>query len=99
METQGHSGHNRLSEWELPEATRDMYDSPTTLFQLFIIDEIIDQICKEMNSYIAQKGNRPFRLDPKEFKSLIVVLLLSDNIPYPRYSMYWKMTKTAKIPL
>ena len=53
-----------LSEWELPVAARDMYDSPTTLFELFITVEIVDQICKETNSYADQKRNHSFKLDP-----------------------------------
>ena len=68
-----------------------MYDSHVTLFELFITDEIVNLICKETNSYAAQKGNHSFKLDPKKFKSLIAVLLLSSYIPHPRHSMYWEM--------
>ena len=46
-----------------PEAARDMYDSSTTLFELLITDEIVDQICKETNSYAFQRGNHSFKLD------------------------------------
>ena len=79
---------NKLNEWKYPEAVRDMHDSPVTFFELFTTDEIVNLICKETNSYAAQKGNHSFKLGPKEIKSFIAVLLLSGYIPYPRYSMY-----------
>lgn len=68
-----------------------MHDSPVTLFELFITNEFVNLICKKTNPYAAQKGNHSFKLDPKEFKSFIPVLLLSGYIPYPRRSMYWGM--------
>ena len=68
-----------------------MHDSPVTLFELFITNEFVNLICKKTNPYAAQKGNHSFKLDPKEFKSFIAVLLLSGYIPYPRRSMYWGM--------
>ena len=73
-----------------------MHDSPVTLFELFITDEIVNLICQETNSYAAQKGNHSFKLDPKEFKSFIVVSLLSCCIPYPRRSMYWEMRDDSR---
>ena len=73
-----------------------MHDSPVTLFELFITDEIVNLICKETNSYAAQKGNHSFKLDPKEFKSFIAVLLLRGYIPYPRRSMYWEMRDDSR---
>ena len=68
-----------------------MHDSPVTLFELFITDEIVNLICKETNSYAAQKGNHSFKLALKKIKTFIAVLLLSGYIPYPRRSMYWEM--------
>ena len=82
---------NELNEWKYPEAVRDMHDSSVTLFELFITDKIVNLISKETNSCAAQKGNLSFKLDPKEFKSSIAVLLLSGYIPYPRRSMCWEM--------
>ena len=87
---------NKLNEWIYPEAVQDMHDSPVTLFELFITDEIVNLISKETNSYAAQKGNRSSKLDPKEFKSFIAVLLLSGYIPYPRPSMYWEMRDDSR---
>ena len=73
-----------------------MHDSPVTLFELFITNEFVNLICKKTNPYAAQKGNHSFKLDPKEFKSFIVVLLLSCCIPYPRRSMYWEMRDDSR---
>ena len=80
-----------LSSWTSPEPVRDLYDSPVTLFELFMTDKLVDHICKETNAYAAQKGNHTFKIEPNELKSLLAVLLLSDNIPYPRRSVYWEM--------
>ena len=73
-----------------------MHDSPVNLFKLFITDETVNLICKETNSYVAQKGNQSFKLDPKEFKSFIAVLFLNGYIPYPRRSMYWEMRDDSR---
>ena len=73
-----------------------MHDSHVTLFELFITDEIANLICKEINSDAAQKGNHSFKLDPKEFKSFIALLLLRGYIQYPRRSMYWEMRDDSR---
>ena len=54
-------------------------------------DKLIDHICKETNTYAAQKGNHTFKIDSNEMKSFLAVLLLSGYIPYARRSMYWEM--------
>ena len=72
-----------------------MHDSPVTLFELFITDELVNLISKETNLY-AQKGNHSFKLNLKEFKLFIAVLLLSGYIPYPRPSMYWEMRDDSR---
>ena len=51
-------------------------------------DKLIDHICKEKNTYAAQKGNHTFKTDSDEMKSFLAVLLLSGYIPYARRSMY-----------
>ena len=73
-----------------------MHDSPVTLFELLITDKIVNIICTETNSYAAQKGNHSFKLDPKEFKSFIALLLLRGYIQYPRRSMYWEMRDDSR---
>ena len=52
-----------LSRWTSPEPLRDLHDSPVTLFELFMTDKLIDHICKETNTYAAQKGNHIFKID------------------------------------
>ena len=54
-------------------------------------DKLIDHICKEINTYAAQKGNHTFKIDSNEMKSFLAVLLLSGYIPYARRPMYWEM--------
>ena len=41
------------SRWAFPDPARDLYDSPLTLFELFLTDKLIDHICKETNTYTA----------------------------------------------
>ena len=59
--------------------------------QIFMTDKLIDHICKETNTYTAQKGNHTFKIDSNEMKSFLAVLLLSGYTPYVRRSMYWEM--------
>ena len=54
-------------------------------------EKLIDHICKETDTYAAQKGNHTFKIDSNEMKSFLAVLLLSGNKPYARRSMYWEM--------
>ena len=42
-----------LSRWAFPDPARDLYDSPLSLFELFLTDKLIDHICKETNTYAA----------------------------------------------
>ena len=73
-----------------------MHNSPVTLFELFIANEIVNLNCKETNSYAAQKGNHSLKFDPKKFKSFITVSPLSDYIPYPRRFMYLEMRDDSR---
>ena len=81
---------------ELPEAAQDMHDSLTAGFELFITVKTVHQIWQGTSSYAAQKENHSFKLDAKKFKLFMVVLFLSSYIPYPRCSMYWKMTEDSR---
>ena len=80
-----------MSRWSFPEPVRGLHDSPVTLFELFLTDKLIDHICKETNTYAAQKGNHTFKIDSNEIKPFLAVLLLSGYIPYARCSVYWDM--------
>ena len=73
---------------DFSEHVWDLHDFPATLFDLFMTDKLIDHICKEKNTYAAQKGNHTFKTDSDEMKSFLAVLLLSGYIPYARRSMY-----------
>ena len=80
-----------MGQWTFPEPVRGLHESPVTLFQLFITVKLVEHICKEINTYTAQKGNHTFKIDSNEMKSFLAVLLLSGYIPYARRSMNWKM--------
>lgn len=73
-----------------------MHDSLTAGFELFITVKTVHQIWQGTSSYAAQKENHSFKLDAKEFKLFMAVLFLSSYIPYPRCSMYWKMTEDSR---
>ena len=80
-----------FSQWTFPEPVRDLHDSPVTIFELFMTVKLIDHICKETNTYAAQKENHTFKIDSNAMKSFLAVLLLSGYIPYARRSVYWEM--------
>ena len=52
-----------MSWWTFPEPVRDLHDYPVTLFELFMTDKLIDDICKETNTYPAQNGNHTYKWD------------------------------------
>ena len=80
-----------LNRCTFAEPIRDLHDSPVPLFEIFMTDKLIDHVCKETNTYAAQKGNHTFKTDSNAMKSFLAVLHLSGYIPYPGRSMYWEM--------
>ena len=80
-----------LSRWTFPDLVQNLHDSHVTLFELFMTDKLIDRICKDTNTYVAQKGNHTFKSDSNEMKSFFAVLLSSGYIPYARRCLYWEM--------
>ena len=85
-----------LSRWTFPGLVQNLHDSSVTLFELFMTDKLIDHICKETNTYAAQKGSHTFKIDSNEMKSFLAVLLLSGYIPYARRFMYLEMFRYLK---
>ena len=54
-------------------------------------DKLIDHICKETNTYAAQKGNHTFKIDSNKMKPFLAVLLLGGYIQYARRSIYLEL--------
>ena len=82
---------DNLSPWTFPETARDLHYSSVTLFKFFMTDKLTEHICKETDTYAAQKENHAFKIDSNKMKSFFAVLLLSGYILYARRSMYWEM--------
>ena len=66
---------SKISEWELLELITQSKTSEWELLELITV-EFVDQICKGINSAAAQKENHSFKMNPKEFMSFTLRLLL-----------------------
>jgi len=67
------------------------HQTPTTLFELFFDDEIVDLIVVNTNNYARQdKGNHVFTTNADEIRIFLAVLLISGYSTLPRRTMYWE---------
>lgn len=75
---------------EIPSALSEKSFSPTTLFELFFDDDVIEMMRLNTNSYARQKGNHLFDVSPEEVKTFLAILLTSGYSVLPRRRMYWE---------
>ncbi|XP_065650420.1 piggyBac transposable element-derived protein 3-like [Hydra vulgaris] len=76
--------------WTIPPPKVENHLSPVSLFELFMIPEIMHRICNESKEYAAQKGHDNFDLDITSLKLFLSILLISGYAPLPRRPMYWE---------
>ena len=64
--------------------------TPTTLFELFFDDDILDMLTLNSIRYAQQKGNHSFHLTAENLKAFFAILLTSGTVPLPRRRMFWE---------
>ena len=63
----------RKIESENTQAT----DVPHRLFELFLVNEVINHLCKQSKIYTNSKGNFTFHNTSDEFRTFLTILLIS----------------------
>ena len=69
--------------------------SPTSFFELFFDEEVVELIITQSNLYAAQNG-KSTRIDAEELKLLLAIIIVSGYIPLPRRRMYWEDREDSK---
>lgn len=87
----------RVFPWTLPSPTLSSSDCPTTFFEKFFSEDLLDSICSETNRYAATKGKDSFRLDARELKLFLALLLASGYVRFPRKRMFWETAEDVSI--
>jgi len=88
-------GSNLLTQKPWPMITPPKFlrehQTPTTLFELFFDDEIVDVIVVNTNNYARQdKGNHVFTTNADEIRTFLAVLLISGYSTLLGGTMYWE---------
>ena len=87
--------HNEFT-WKLESPIVDKTNSPTTLFQKFFTDDILEQIRIESIKHAKFKGSHNFNVDVNTLKTFITVLLISVYVDLKRRPMFWENIVNAK---
>ena len=67
------------------------HQTPTTLFELFFDDELVDFIVTNTNNYARHdKGDHSFTTNADEIRTFLAILLISGYNTLPRRTMYWE---------
>lgn len=67
-------GTTRKIESENTQAPTDVQHK---LFELFLVNEVINHLCKQSKIYTNSKGNFTFHNTSDEFRTFLTILLLS----------------------
>lgn len=69
----------------------DSEASPTSLFEQFLDDKVIDELIEKMTKYARiSKGRTSFGTTREEFRAYLSVLFISGYNQLPRRRMYWE---------
>jgi len=66
--------------------------TPTSLFEYFFNDNIVDLIVTMSRRYAHQKLQPNFTITAENFRAFIAILLLLGYVPLPRRRMYWEQS-------
>ena len=77
-------------EWNLPIPAIDSHEPPSSLFDKFFTDDILQFICNESARYAQNKGNHSYKLELHDLKVFIAILLISGSVDLPRRPMFWE---------
>lgn len=81
---------NSKSNW-----IEDKDYSPSTLFEMFFDDDVISLIKENTNLYASQCGKQT-KVDDKDVKLTLAIIILSGYIPLPRRRMFWENAEDSR---
>ena len=71
-------------------STNSLSEAPHLIFEKFLTNAGLTEICKQGNKYAKSKRNHTFKLTLEKLKSFIAIFLLSGYNELPRQEMYWE---------
>ena len=71
-------------EWNLPPPALDLHERPSSLFEKFLTDDILQFICNESVRFHS------YKLELHDLKAFIEILLISGYADLPRRPMFWE---------
>ena len=77
-------------EWNLPIPVLDSHEPPSSLFEKFLTDYILQLICNETVRYAQSKRSHSYKLELHGLKAFIAILLISGYVDIPRRPMFWE---------
>ena len=92
METQGYKPKkdSKPMEKKHQHIPKNSFGTLHIIFEKFLTNAGLTEICNQSNKYAKSKGNHTFNLTLQKLKSFITILLLSGYNELPRQEMYWK---------
>ena len=90
-----HKGINQKkikNQWKgsINISTNSLSEAPHLIFEKFLPNAGLTEICSQSNKYVESKGNHSFNLTLEKLKSFITILLLSGYNELPRQEMCWE---------
>ena len=70
-------------EWNLPIPALDSHGPPSSLFEKFLTDDILQFICNESVRYAQNKGSHSYKLELHDLKAFIKFFSSVDMLIYP----------------
>ena len=77
-------------EWNLPIPSLDSHGPPSSLFEKFLTDDILQFICNESVRYAQSKGSHSYKLELHDLKAFIAILLVNRYVDLPRHPMFFE---------
>lgn len=72
---------NSYRKYKAPERDETLAEiSPTTAFEAFFDDEVVDYLCTETNRYAHAQGKHNFSVDREEMRGFLTILLLTKYV-------------------
>ena len=67
-------------ECNLPIPALGSYETPSSLFEKFLADDVLQFICNESVRYAQSKGSHLYKLELQDLKAFIAILLISGYV-------------------
>lgn len=86
----------RFSSDLIPLDASVLPTEPHDIFEMFLDDDLIQDIVDFSQKYARSKGDHSFFTRPEEIRTFLAVLLVSGYSPLPRRKMYWSQDEDVR---